>query len=80
LYYQGGVGKEEKLRQAVFGAFSNHVAFGIKDINLCGFKTVLAAMGFISKDNDIMAIANLGIEGFAISRGKFLDGGKNDTA
>ncbi|HEY9875912.1 MAG TPA: hypothetical protein V6D12_20950, partial [Candidatus Obscuribacterales bacterium] len=69
----------EIFGEAVAGLFANNVAFFMFDVDLFGFESVLTAVGFISYDDNVGAIANLGINGFVILGREFLYGGEDNA-
>lgn len=78
---KGGVGQgiADVFGEAVAGLFTDDVACFVFDADLFGFEPVLAAVGFISQNDNIGAIANLGINRFVVLGREFLDGGKDDA-
>ncbi len=79
---EGGVGEgvADVFGEAVAGLFADDVACFVFEVDLFGFEAVLAAVGFVGQDDDVGAIANLGVQGLAFFWAEFLHGGEDDAA
>lgn len=75
-----GEGVADVFGEAVAGLFADFVAVFVFDRDLFGFEAILAAVGFVGEDDDVGAIADLGVDCLVVLWGEFLDGGEDDAA